>query len=247
MTSITRADFFGQPLDIIDHAGKRWLTAEQIGRALGYQPDKARQGINNLYNRHADEFTEADTFVIKLMTNPQGGNPTTRIFSDTGCTLLGFFANTARAKEFRVWAKQVLAARPATAAPARGPSGRVLITRAMERQVLELFVAGWRQRAIAAEVGLSAAAINLLLHAKYQFSPAAGSPQCSPELLAAVAAKHLENEQARLIEQQQRLAQRFCNSAHNQPLADQLDRIGRHLQQAAAVALLPLSSKDGEQ
>ncbi|SDU82196.1 BRO-N domain-containing protein [Pseudomonas sihuiensis] len=243
MTALTFRD---TRLDVIDRNGQRWLTAEQIGLALGYAPDNARKGVIKLFNTHSDEFTEADTFVAVLATNSRG-NPNTRLFSSSGCILLGFFANTARAKEFRVWAKQVLAARPATAAPARGPSGRVLITRAMERQVLELFVAGWRQRAIAAEVGLSAAAINLLLHAKYQFSPAAGEPQCSPELLAAVAVKHLQNEQARLIEQQQRLAQRFCNSAHNQPLADQLDRIGRHLQQAAAVVLLPLSSKDGEQ
>lgn len=242
MTALTFRD---TRLDVIDRNGQRWLTAEQIGLALGYAPDKSRQSVNNLYNRHSDEFTEQDTGVTVLMT--PGGRQEVRVFSATGCHLLGFFANTARAKEFRVWAKQVLASRPEPAAPARGPSGRVLITRAMERQVLELFVAGWRQRAIAAEVGLSAAAINLLLHAKYQFSPAAGEPQCSPELLAAVAVKHLQNEQARLIEQQQRLAQRFCNSAHNQPLADQLDRIGRHLQQAAAVALLPLSSKDGEQ
>ncbi|MGK4362089.1 BRO family protein [Ectopseudomonas chengduensis] len=247
MTRIIRADVHGQSISIIDHSGQRWLTAESLGLALGYSPDKARQGVNNLYNRHADEFTEADTTVIKLMTVT--GDKDSRIFSSTGCNLLSFFANTPRAKEFRAWAKQVLAAQPAhtPAAPVRGANGRVLITRAMERQVLELFVAGWRQRAIADEVGLSAAAINLLLHAKYQFSPAAGEPQCSPELLAAVAVKHLQNEQARLIEQQQRLAQRFCNSAHNQPLADQLDRIGRHLQQAAAVALLPLSSKDGEQ
>ena len=242
MTALTFRD---TRLDVIDRNGQRWLTAEQIGLALGYAPDNARKGVNKLYNAHSDEFTEQDTGVAVLAT--ASGRQESRIFSSSGCILLGFFANTTRAKEFRVWAKQVLASRPEPAAPARGPSGRVLITRAMERQVLELFVAGWRQRAIAAEVGLSAAAINLLLHAKYQFSPAAGEPQCSPELLATVAVKHLQNEQARLIEQQQRLAQRFCNSAHNQPLADQLDRIGRHLQQAAAVALLPLSSKDGEQ
>lgn len=239
MTALTFRD---TRLDVIDRNGQRWLTAEQIGLALGYAPDKSRQSVNNLYNRHADEFTEADTTVIKLMTVT--GDKDSRIFSATGCNLLSFFANTPRAKEFRVWAKQVLAAQPALVAPARGPSGRVLITREMERRVLELFVAGWRQRAIAREMGVSAPAINLLLHAKYQFSPAAGAPQCSPELLAAVAAKHLENEQARLIEQQQRLAQRFCNSAHNQPLADQLDRIGRHLQQAAAVALLDYLPSD---
>lgn len=249
MTRITRAEFLGQPLDIIiDRNGQRWLTAEQIGLAMGYAPDNARKGINKLYNAHADEFTEADTFVVKMATNPQGGNPTTRIFSATGCNLLSFFANTARAKQFRAWAKQALTGQPAPvpAAPSRG--GRTpLITRVTERMVFEHFVAGWGQADIARALGLSRASVNLLLHAKYQFSPAAGSPQCSPELLAAVASRHLAIEQARLAETQQRLAQRFCNSANNQTLADQLDRVGRHLQQAPAQALLPLDVQGGEQ
>ena len=102
--------FNGTPVQIVTHGGKRWLTAEQIGRCLGYAEANASQGIINLYNRNEDEFSEADTFVINLMTNlTQGGNPNTRIFSETGCNLLGFFASTPRAKEFRKWAKQVLA------------------------------------------------------------------------------------------------------------------------------------------
>lgn len=245
MTRIIPAEFLGQSLDILDHAGQRWLTAEQIGLALGYNPANARQGIIKLYNRNADEFTESDTFVVKLATNPQGGNPTTRIFSATGCNLLGFFANTPRAKEFRAWAKQTLTAKPAPATPARSTNGRLLITRALERQVLELFAQGQRQKAIAQALGISLATVNLLVHAKYQFSPAAGEPQCGPKLLAAVAARHLAVEQERLIETQQRIAQRFCSTAHNQPLAEQLDRIGRHLQQTPAQALLPLAG--GEQ
>lgn len=103
-------DFMGLALNIIDHNQQRWLTAEQVGLALGYEPSKARQGVNNLFKRHEDEFTDADTFVIKLMTNPQGGNPNTRIFSQSGCNLLSFFANTQRAKQFRAWAKQALIA-----------------------------------------------------------------------------------------------------------------------------------------
>lgn len=114
------AVFNGTHLDIIDHDGKRWLTAEQIGLALGYAPANARTGITNLYNRHEDEFTDEDTFAIKLMANPQGGNPTTRIFSATGCHLLSFFSNTSRAKEFRAWAKQVLNGQ--AAAPVAAPA-----------------------------------------------------------------------------------------------------------------------------
>lgn len=108
-TQLTTAEFFGTPISVIDHAGRRWLTAEQAGRCLGYNDANARQGINNLFKRHEDEFTEEDTFVINLMTNPQGGNPNTRIFSATGCQKLGFFASTARAKDFRTWAAKVLA------------------------------------------------------------------------------------------------------------------------------------------
>jgi prophage antirepressor-like protein len=107
MSQIISAEFLGQPLNIIDHNGQKWLTAEQAGLALGYSKNNARAGVNNLYNRHADEFSEQDSIVIKLMTNSRG-NPETRVFSATGCKLLGFFSNTARAKQFRQWAKAVL-------------------------------------------------------------------------------------------------------------------------------------------
>ncbi|HRF12584.1 MAG TPA: Bro-N domain-containing protein [Candidatus Accumulibacter phosphatis] len=102
------ADFFGNPVSIIDHAGKRWLTAEEVGRCLGYNEANTRIGIVNLYNRHADEFTETDTCVIKLMA--QGQHREIRIFSAEGCITLGWLSSTARAKDFRDWAKHVLAA-----------------------------------------------------------------------------------------------------------------------------------------
>lgn len=112
------AVFNGTSFDIIDHEGKRWLSADQIGFALGYASTNARQGIINLYNRHADEFTVDDTCVINLIS--QGQLREVRIFSATGCHLLSFFSNTARAKEFRAWAKQVLTGQapvPALAEP----------------------------------------------------------------------------------------------------------------------------------
>lgn len=103
---LTTAQFEGLQLSIIDHDGHKWLTADQIGLALGYAADKARQGINNLYKRHQDEFTSDDTCVINLMTQVQQRE--IRIFSATGCHLLSFFSNTQKAKNFRAWAKQVL-------------------------------------------------------------------------------------------------------------------------------------------
>jgi prophage antirepressor-like protein len=107
--TITTAEFHGGAVSIIDHNGSRWLTAKDIGRSLGYNDANANTGITNLYNRHADEFSEADTCTIKLMV--QGQMREVRIFSQSGCVLLSMFANTPRAKEFRAWAKQVLADR----------------------------------------------------------------------------------------------------------------------------------------
>lgn len=93
---------------IIDHDGGKWLTAEQLGLALGFSDKRARDGVNNLYNRHIDEFQEKDSVTIKLMAT-DGKYYNTRIFSHSGCNLLSFFANTPNAKAFRAWAKTKLA------------------------------------------------------------------------------------------------------------------------------------------
>lgn len=113
--STIAADFHGLPISILDHAGQRWLTAEEAGLCLGYNEANAGAGIRNLYNRHIDEFTDADTCRINLMRR-DGKMSEQLVFSATGCTLLGFFSNTARAKDFRAWAKTALTA--PTAAPA---------------------------------------------------------------------------------------------------------------------------------
>lgn len=99
---------------IIDHNGGKWLTAEQLGLALGFSEKRARDGVTNLYNRHIDEFTEKDSCTINLMVQGQGRK--TRIFSHSGCNLLSFFANTPNAKAFRAWAKEKLTEPAADAA-----------------------------------------------------------------------------------------------------------------------------------
>lgn len=111
---------------IIDHDGGKWLTAEQLGLALGFSDKRARDGVNNLYNRHIDEFSEKDSVTVKL-TATDGKAYKTRIFSHSGCNLLSFFANTPNAKAFRAWAKTKLAehtiAMEAELAKPRGSSG----------------------------------------------------------------------------------------------------------------------------
>ncbi|MDR0701297.1 MAG: helix-turn-helix domain-containing protein [Azoarcus sp.] len=112
MTHLIPAEFLGTQLSIIDHDSARWLTAEQIGGALGFAQPNARTGIIRLYNRHEDEFTGSDTCVVKLTTHQSDGiekQREVRIFSATGCILLSFFAGTKRAIAFRAWAKEHLA------------------------------------------------------------------------------------------------------------------------------------------
>lgn len=92
---------------LITHENRYWLTAEDVGRCLGYAAGNERQGIIKAFHRHDDEFTEEDTGVVKLTT--PGGIQDVRIFSQTGCIKLGFFSNTPTAKQFRKWAARVLA------------------------------------------------------------------------------------------------------------------------------------------
>lgn len=245
MQQLVTAEFLGTPLSIINHAGRKWLTAEEVGRCLGYEPDNARKGILKIYERHGDEFLETDTGVVNLTT--PGGSQAMRIFSETGCIKLGFFAATPRAKEFRSWAARVLAGRPAVQPSVSRNAKGAIISRSVERQVLERFVAGMRKAEIVQEMKISFSTVSQILHGKYQFSAVAGVPECSPGLIAAVAARHLEVAQERLIKEQQSLAQKYLTNANNKPLADALDRVGQHLQQAPVIAMLPPSAEGGEQ
>lgn len=222
-------NFNGTPVSIFNHNGKKWLSAEQIGLCLGYADGNARLGIMKIHERHGDEFTEADTCVVKLTT--QGQARDVRVFSETGCNKLGFFSNTSKSKEFRHWAAQVLVGQVPASVPAVPPkkNGRISITRAVERQVFELFVDGLPQKQIARQLAISTATVNLLLRAQYRFAYGAGEAECSFDLIAEVAGMQFEAEQQRLIEMQERIAQRFLANSNNQELADLLDHFGQQL------------------
>lgn len=245
--NLITAEFFGSPVTIIDHVGKRWLTAEEVGRCLGYGEANARKGISKLYNAHADEFTGTDTCVVDLAT--QGQTRSIRIFSATGCIKLGFFANTPKAKQFRAWAAQTLEAAtpaPVMTPPASGPALPGLkMNRHKERLLFERFVAGENITNAAKALGISRTTASLTLYGKYQFPLGAGAPECSDELIAAVAARHLAIEQERLAATQARAAQRYLQNAHNAKLAMALGKVGEHLQLAPVQALA--APKGGEQ
>lgn len=84
-------------------AGQILLTAAEVGEALGYSDDKA---IHRLYRKHADEFTNKMTGVVKVTT--PGGVQDSRVFSLRGAHLMGMFSRTPVAKKFRRWVLDVL-------------------------------------------------------------------------------------------------------------------------------------------
>lgn len=223
--------FNGTPVSIIDHNGKKWLTAEEIGLCLGYAKGNAREGILRLYNRNTDEFTEADSTAVNL-TAVDGKLREMRVFSETGCNKLGFFSNTPKSKEFRHWAAQVLVGQvpaPVAVVVPKKKNGRTSITRAIERQVFELFVEGYSQKQIAQTVDISATSVNQLLQAKYRFTPDAGEPECDYALLADVAARQFDIEMERIESMRVRIAQKFMPNANNKELEEVLEQIGQNL------------------
>lgn len=88
--------------------GHIWLTSTELAKALGYTSAKA---LTNLFNRNQDEFTQAMTMVIDMMTNGINNSLRTkkvRVFSIRGAHLIAMFAETPKAKQFRRWALDVL-------------------------------------------------------------------------------------------------------------------------------------------
>ena len=83
---------------------------------------------------------------------------------------------------------------------------RPKVNRTIERQVMEMYIAGHSQADIARSLRISTSAVSQLLHARWNFSTVAGEPECTPALLDAVAARHLALEQQKIIQQLQRVA-----------------------------------------
>lgn len=105
MNIVAKSDlnFHGIQLQPVANLDGIWLTASQIGFALDYADDKA---VQRIYSRHADEFTEQMTGVVKV-TTPYG-EQMARAFSLRGAHLIAMFARTSVAKEFRRWVLDIL-------------------------------------------------------------------------------------------------------------------------------------------
>jgi len=93
---------------ILDVHGKKYVTAEDLGRALDYE--QPRISIINLFRRHRDDL-EPHSAVIELIT--PGGSHFVRCFDKEGVFLIIALshqpkARQLRAKEFQLWVFKVL-------------------------------------------------------------------------------------------------------------------------------------------
>jgi prophage antirepressor-like protein len=94
------------PNKIVQEDGRYWMTAKEIGKALGYN-DPANS-MNRLYSRHKDEL-EPYRSKVKL-TDPLGIPQETSIFNTDGMWIIAMFANTPKAKKFRKFVVNMLKA-----------------------------------------------------------------------------------------------------------------------------------------
>ena len=102
--------FNGHDFNQIDANGQPCVTLVEVASVLygkgEHQSDvlfdSGIRQLNTLYRRHADEFSESMTTLVKMQT--AGGTQDVRVFSLRGCHLLAMFARTPMAKQFRRWA-----------------------------------------------------------------------------------------------------------------------------------------------
>ena len=93
------------PVDNKDN--QLWFTSNQLAEALGYKNAKS---LNRIYNANSDEFTTkmTTTTASVVSSKTKGLKVNTRIFSLRGCHLMGMFARTELAKDFRRWVLDIL-------------------------------------------------------------------------------------------------------------------------------------------
>lgn len=88
--------------------GQPWLTAAEIAQALGYsRADK----VTEIYSRNKTEFTDFMTQTLNLRVSGEINglqHKKVRIFSLRSAHLIGMFARTKLAAEFRRWLLNVL-------------------------------------------------------------------------------------------------------------------------------------------
>ena len=93
--------FHDHKIELLRHNGQDYMTQRQIAVSLEF---KSPVGVSDLYNAHKEEFDEEMSCLIKR------GRTRVRIFNREGAWLIGMFARTPKAAEFRKWVLKVLGA-----------------------------------------------------------------------------------------------------------------------------------------
>jgi len=113
--------FREKSLEILSIEGRRCFTAETIGAALEYSDPNRR--ITELFRRNQEEFEDGLDY-LRTQIASSGQRREVLIFFQPGVNLIGMFSQQPLAKEFRRWAKQVLAAVQGLPAPGSFPEGK---------------------------------------------------------------------------------------------------------------------------
>lgn len=95
--------FHNHKIQIIERTNQLWLSSGDIALALGYEKTKS---ITNLYNNHKEEFDGMTEVIDSVTSNSMSRRQ--RIFNREGAWLIGMFARTPKAAEFRRWVLKVL-------------------------------------------------------------------------------------------------------------------------------------------
>lgn len=99
-------EFNNHNIELINHNGQLYMTGSQIGEILEYED--AAKAVHNIYTNHKDEFGENMSCTLKTRVN--GVNRLSRVYNREGAWLIGMFARTPKAAEFRKWVLKVLGA-----------------------------------------------------------------------------------------------------------------------------------------
>lgn len=94
-------EFNHQNIELISKNNQLYMSGAQIGRVIELSQN---DGVAKIYGRHKSEFTDEMTITIRQ------GRSTVRLFNREGAWLIGMFARTPKAAEFRKWVLKVLGA-----------------------------------------------------------------------------------------------------------------------------------------
>lgn len=92
-------EFNNKQISVIEYDNQKWLSSVDIAKVLNFAKPNA---VTKIYNNHKEEFEGG------LSCLPKSGKQ--RIFNREGAWLIGMFARTPKAAEFRKWVLRVLGA-----------------------------------------------------------------------------------------------------------------------------------------